>query len=328
MNARAWDEMKMNTSAHLEKLIADKHLTAVGRLKDQVNESYGDAQSALANCPCGGRSPSLGRSHCECAPVSRSEQRGISAIALWHHDCIEEFENSLLRDFAANMRNHNTILQTSQVRRATVRIAVIESDPLRFVGFRALLSSEPDFELRSFSLTEIGTHQDVDVVLLGRHPGKRVIDVLTTIKALCRGLDVIVTGCNLDDAAILSAIAAGAKGCIDEAASVGEFVRAIRIVMAGSVWAPRRVLAMFVEQAYLSSGHGVSIGQRPFTMREKEVLGMLAAGCTNKDIAVPLGIAVRTVKGHVAKLLQKVGVPNRVMLSVHAIAHSLVAVEN
>jgi DNA-binding NarL/FixJ family response regulator len=81
---------------------------------------------------------------------------------------------------------------------------------------------------------------------------------------------------------------------------------------------------MFVEQAYRSSGHGVSAGQRPFTIREQEVLRMLVAGCSNKDIAVPLGIAERTVKAHVAKLLRKVGVPNRVMLSMHAITHSLV----
>jgi DNA-binding NarL/FixJ family response regulator len=216
-------------------------------------------------------------------------------------------------------------MQTSQVSKTMVRIAVIDNDPLRFVGFRALLSSESDFELQSVSLTEIGVHQGVDIALLGRHPGKSVIDVLTTLKVLRPGLDVIVTGCNLDDAAILKAIAAGAKGCVDEAASVGEFVRAIRIVLAGSVWAPRRILAMFVEQAYRFSGHGVSLGERPFTSREKEVLGMLVAGCSNKDIAAPLGIAERTVKAHVAKLLRKVGVPNRVMLSVHAITHSLVA---
>jgi DNA-binding NarL/FixJ family response regulator len=218
---------------------------------------------------------------------------------------------------------------TSQIKKAMVRIAVIDSDPLRFIGFRVLLSSESDFELQSVSLTEIGAHQEVDVVLLGRHPGRNMIDVLNTMKVLRPDLDVIVTGCSLDDAAILKAITAGAKGCVDESASVGEFVRAIRIVLAGSVWAPRRVLAMFVEQAYRSSGHGVSVGQRPFTIREKQVLRMLVAGCTNKDIATPLGIAERTVKAHVAKLLRKVGVPNRVMLSIHAITHSLVAsVEN
>jgi DNA-binding NarL/FixJ family response regulator len=239
----------------------------------------------------------------------------------------QKAESSLLlqvRSHGKCKKSQRNFMGTSQVRKTTVRIAVIDSDPLRFVGFRALLSSESDFDLQSVSLTEIGTHQEVDVVLLGRHPGKSVIDVLTTVKALRRGLDVIVTGCNLDDAAILGAIAAGAKGCVDEAASVGELVRAIRIVLTGSVWAPRRVLAMLVEQAHLSSGHGVSVGQRPFTSREKEVLEMLVEGCPNKDIAAVLGMEERTVKAHLAKLMQKVGVPNRVMLSIHAVTHSLV----
>jgi DNA-binding NarL/FixJ family response regulator len=217
------------------------------------------------------------------------------------------------------------LVETSQTKNTIVRIAVIDSDPLRFVGLRALLNSEPDFELQSVSLTEIGTHQEVDVVLVGRHPGKSVIEVLTTMKIVRPDLYGIVTGCSLDDAAILKAITAGAKGCIDEAASVDELVRAIRTVQAGSVWAPRRVLAMFVEQACRTSGRGVSVGERSFTSREQEVLKMLVAGCSNKDIANPLGIAERTVKAHVAKLLQKVGVSNRVMLSMHAITHSLVA---
>jgi DNA-binding NarL/FixJ family response regulator len=214
------------------------------------------------------------------------------------------------------------------VRKTTVRIAVIESDSLRFVGFRELLSSESDFDLESVSLSEIGAYQDVDVVLLGSISGKSVIEVLTTVKALRPGLDVIVTGRNLDDSAILNAVSVGAKGYVEESAPSGELVRAIRIVLAGSVWAPRRVLAMFVEQAYRSSEHGGSWGQRPITGREKEVLAMLVAGCSNKEIAAPLGIELRTVKAHVAKLLRKVGVSNRVMLSVYAIKHSLVFSED
>jgi DNA-binding NarL/FixJ family response regulator len=134
-----------------------------------------------------------------------------------------------------------------------------------------------------------------------------------------------VTGRNLDDAAILKTVSEGAKGYVEESAPSGELVRAIRIVLAGSVWAPRRVLAMFVEQAYRSSEHRGSWGQRPITGREKEVLAMLVAGCSNKEIAAPLGIEARTVKAHVAKLLRKVGVSNRVMLSVHAVKHSLVS---
>jgi DNA-binding NarL/FixJ family response regulator len=61
-----------------------------------------------------------------------------------------------------------------------------------------------------------------------------------------------------------------------------------------------------------------------FTDREKEVLELLVAGHANKEIGAVLGIEERTVKAHVAKLLRKVGVDNRVTLSVHAITHSLV----
>jgi DNA-binding NarL/FixJ family response regulator len=216
-------------------------------------------------------------------------------------------------------------METAQTTKETVRVAVIDCDPLRFLGFRELLSSESDFELQSVPLNEIGKHQDVRIGLLGSPPGGNVIEALTTLKTLSPGLDVIVTGCNMDDPAILNAIAAGAKGCIDETVSVTEFVQAIRIVQAGSVWAPRRVLATLVEQAYISSERGRSVGHRPFTNREMEVLAMLVEGCSNKEIAAPLGIEERTVKAHVAKLMRKVGVLNRVMLSVHAITHSLLA---
>jgi len=216
-------------------------------------------------------------------------------------------------------------METSKVGKTMVQIAVIESDSLRFIGFRALLSSESDFDLQSVSLADIGTHQGANVVLLGSHPGRNVVEVLATLKSHRPSLDVIVTGCNLDDASVLKIITVGAKGYVDEGASVGDLVRAIRTVLSGSVWASRRVLSMFVEQAYRSSGRGISFGERPFTIREKEVLTMLASGCSNKEIAAPLGIEERTVKAHVARLMRKAGMPNRVMLSVHAITHSLVS---
>src|ERR1700730_10625146 len=69
----------------------------------------------------------------------------------------------------------NNSMKLPQVRKATVRIAVIDSDPLRFVGFRVLLSAEPDLELHSVALAEIGINQEVDIVLLGSHPGKSLI---------------------------------------------------------------------------------------------------------------------------------------------------------
>jgi DNA-binding NarL/FixJ family response regulator len=122
----------------------------------------------------------------------------------------------------------------------------------------------------------------------------------------------------------LKAIASGAKGYVDEAASPTEFVQAIRIVNQGSVWAPRRVLSMFIERVSSAPGRIFPAGRVTFTDREKEVLEMLVAGRSNKEIGSALGIEERTVKAHVAKLMRKVGVQNRIALSVHAITHSLV----
>src|SRR5438132_13428926 len=62
-----------------------------------------------------------------------------------------------------------------------------------------------------------------------------------------------------------------------------------------------------------------------FTDRETQGLKMLVEGRSNKEIGTPLGIGERTVKAHVAKLMRKVGVENRVALTVHAITHSLVS---
>ncbi len=205
-----------------------------------------------------------------------------------------------------------------------IRIAVVESDPLRFVGFRALFDSEQDFELVSSTVAELAHQEGIDLVLLGSRGGPNLFDVMASLKASRPDLRIIVTGSGADEETILKAIAAGAQGYVDEAAAPSEFTQAIRIVNQGSVWAPRRVLSMFIERVSSSPGRIFPAGRVTFTDREKEVLEMLVAGRSNKEIGAALGIEERTVKAHVAKLMRKVGVQNRIALSVHAITHSLV----
>jgi DNA-binding NarL/FixJ family response regulator len=130
-------------------------------------------------------------------------------------------------------------------------------------------------------------------------------------------LRIIVIAPGKNDEAVLEALAFGAKGYVDDAAPAAEFVNAIRVVEQGLIWSSRRVLATFVER---NASKRVPAGME-FTKREKEVLEMLVAGRSNREIAAPLGIEVRTVKAHVAKLMRKVGVQNRVALSIHVLNH-------
>src|SRR5438270_2038495 len=203
-------------------------------------------------------------------------------------------------------------------------VAVVESDPLRFIGFRSLFDTEKDLELVSYSLAELGTKNDIDLVSLGSRNGQNLFDLMAGMKASRPDLRIIVTGSGADDETILKAVTAGAKGYVDEAAKPEEFIMAIRIVNQGSVWAPRRVLSMFIERVSSSPGRIFPAGRVTFTDREKEVLELLVAGRSNKEIGAVLTIEERTVKAHVAKLMRKVGVQNRIALSVHAITHNLV----
>jgi len=210
------------------------------------------------------------------------------------------------------------------MKKPRTRIALLESDPLRLVGFRALFDSEPEMELVSSSLPELPTQPEITIALLGSRNGDNLFDMIASLKAARPDVRVIVTGSTMDEETILKALAAGAKGYVDETASPAEFIQAIRIVLQGSIWAPRRVLSVFVDRV-TASGRIFPAGKLNFTDREREVLELLVAGRSNKEIGSALGIEERTVKAHVAKLMRKVGVQNRIALSVHAITHSLVA---
>jgi DNA-binding NarL/FixJ family response regulator len=213
---------------------------------------------------------------------------------------------------------------TNTAKKPAIRIAVVDSDPLRFIGFRALLDGEPEFELVSATMTEIAQMADIDMIMLGSRGQQNLFDLIAGLKATRPDLRILVTGSDVDDEAVLKALAGGAKGYVDEAAPPDIFTQAIRIVNQGSIWAPRRVFSMFVDRVTSNPGRIFPAGRVTFTDREKEVLELLVAGRSNKEIGAALGIEERTVKAHVAKLMRKVGVPNRIALSVHAITHSLV----
>ncbi len=212
----------------------------------------------------------------------------------------------------------------NSTKEANIGVAVVDSDPLRLAGFRALLEGRADIRLLTGSLAEVGAMENIDVVILGRRHNQNLSAVMQHLLTIQPHARVIVTAPTSSDEVALDALVHGAKGYVDEAAPASEFVSAIGIVHQGLIWASRRVLATFVERS--SSASRKLMGRTEFTTREREVLEMLVAGRSNREIAAPLGIEERTVKAHVAKLMRKVGVHNRIMLTVHAVNHCLVAV--
>jgi DNA-binding NarL/FixJ family response regulator len=207
-----------------------------------------------------------------------------------------------------------------------IRIAVVENDPLRFVGFRALFDSDEGFALQSHTPASIFNARGYDIVLIGRAGGS-MYEIMAGLKGLNPSVRMITTGTGPSDEMALRALCAGAKGFIDESASAEEFKEAIRVVASGSVWASRLILSKFIERVTTTPRNLRREEPLVFTDREREVLHLLVAGHSNREIGDALGIEERTVKMHVAKLMRKAGVTNRIALSVHALTHSLIGVD-
>jgi len=177
-------------------------------------------------------------------------------------------------------------MKAAVARKRIIKIAVVESDRVRFVGFRALFDAEPEFELISAGLPEISTLQGRGLDPAGKPLRPKLFDVMASLKATRPDLRIIVTGSGVDEETILKAIASGAKAMWMRRLRRRSFAQAIRIVSQGSVWAPRRVLSMFIERVSSSPGR---IFPRPRDLhrpRKKKCWRLLVAGRSNKEIAL------------------------------------------
>src|SRR5215470_7325534 len=113
---------------------------------------------------------------------------------------------------------------------------------------------------------------------------------MSCLKATRPQLRMIVTGPCMDEQTILKAIAEGAKGYVDAAASPADFVQAIRVVSQGSVWVPRRMLSIFIERIGDAPRCIFPADKTAITDRENGVLQMLVEGRSNREIGALLGI--------------------------------------
>ena len=204
-----------------------------------------------------------------------------------------------------------------------IRVAVVEGDPLRTLGYRAILGSHRDIELRTSDVRALLKAPDDEIVLMTTSRGAAFYAAMTALKSARPAARVLVVGETNSDLDILRALGAGAKGYLAANAEPDEFVKAIRALHAGSVWAPGRVLAIFIDRVTASTRKVPPPDVERISQRQQAVLRLLAAGLTNREIAVQLSIGERTVKAHVAELMRKVGAQNRMALSVHAITHAL-----
>ncbi len=123
------------------------------------------------------------------------------------------------------------------------------------------------------------------------------------------------------DECCLTSLRSSARGCVPRTADPAKLVQAVRTVAAGEIAAAPWLTAI------LAPGSGVPRpeGPAPISARELDVIGLVAEGKGNKEIARRLGIREQTVKNHLASIMQKLGLKSRLEVGIHAVRQNLAA---
>lgn len=189
----------------------------------------------------------------------------------------------------------------------TIRIVIVDDHPVVREGLAAALEKRDFAIAASFSSAEelLASRIDAEVVLLDLElPGMSGVDAIPRIDAR-----VLVLTAYANDEQIDAVLRAGAGGYLLKGASIDEIERAVRAVARGESYLDPRVASRVL-----------ALSRAPrLSTREREVLRLVAAGRSNKEIAGDLGVTERTVKFHVTAIFNKLGAENRAQAV--AIAH-------
>jgi DNA-binding NarL/FixJ family response regulator len=210
-----------------------------------------------------------------------------------------------------------------------IRVLIVDDQPLMRTGFRMILDAEPDLEVVGEAAdgeeaVRLAGRVRADVVLMDvRMPGMDGIEA--TRRLAGDGVQdpvrvLILTTFDLDEY-VLSALRAGASGFLLKDVPPEDLVEAIKVVAAGdALLAPsvtRRLLDRFAA-SLPDPAAARPAALDTLTARELEVLGLVARGMSNAEIAEHLVVSETTVKTHVGRLLAKLNLRDRVQAVVLA----------
>jgi DNA-binding NarL/FixJ family response regulator len=211
-----------------------------------------------------------------------------------------------------------------------ITILLVEDHQIVRDGLRSLLGLDP-------GLAVIGEAQDGrQAVAMAAHLRPAVV-LMDIAMPLLNGLDatrqilkaqpgirVLMLSAHSEDAYVTNATEAGAAGFLLKQSSVNELCEAIRAVVAGKTWFTRVITRRFERLATKPQAGPPEHAAVRLTVREGEVLQLVAEGKGNKNIAALLGIGIKTVEKHREHLMAKLDLHDTASLTRYAIATGVI----
>jgi DNA-binding NarL/FixJ family response regulator len=209
-------------------------------------------------------------------------------------------------------------------RRTPIRVGLVDDHDLVREGLRLVLASAHDIEV----VGEAGGHQEAfelvetlrpDVLLLDLTlPEGDALPLLRVLRSARPELRILILTMDRGSESVRQAFVAGASGYVVKGAKPHELIEAIHAIARGDRYVHSSVTGAIVDDSirWIQAGGSLSL-------REREVLSLLADGQSAGEIGHALGISVYTVRRHLANMSEKLGVHGQAALTRYAIRHGL-----
>jgi two-component system response regulator NreC len=215
--------------------------------------------------------------------------------------------------------------ETTEAERAEITIVLADDHEIVREGIKMVLEGEPDMAVIGeagdveSAARRVRGHRPSILVLDLSMPGEASLPAIPEILESSAETAIVVLTMQNEPAFAREALRAGARGFVVKHAAGKELVQAIRTVARGGTYINPQLGARVAAEPATTKGPPANL-----TEREAEILGLIALGYTNPEIAEKLFLSVRTVETHRANVQQKLGLTTRAELVRFALDHDLV----
>jgi len=215
---------------------------------------------------------------------------------------------------------------------ARIRVLIVDDHAMVRRGMRDFLDLHDDLEVVGEASDGVAALEATatllpDVVVMDLvMPGLDGIATTAELKARHPAIEVVAITSFIEEDRIAAAIEAGASGFLLKDAEADDLAAAIRSAHGGEVYLDPAVAGIVARRMRTNprggqAGPAATTGLDRLTSRERDVLGCLARGLSNRAIAAELGMAERTARTHVSNILAKLGLASRTQAALFAVEH-------
>lgn len=222
-----------------------------------------------------------------------------------------------------------------QAKPPRIRVVLVDDHPIIRQGVRRLLELESDIEVvgeadNGRTALEVVEDTRPDILLLDlKMPGMDGLTALQTLQHSANRTRIIVLTASDDKNEWVQAMKLGCAGIVVKQTQPDLIVKSIRKVNAGEIWLDSNTTAAVMRQFAAPGDGGVTSNGKggrersPLSTREREIVGLVAQGYKNKEMAEKMFISEQTVKNHLHNIFDKLGVSDRLELALYAIHKGL-----